>query len=140
MASYVQGEKGSYIKELMDKSDDEWRNGNRVYSIELLEKAWDELPENNKEAYSESYYIVKDLLITGLEMNNLLILNKWVDKIFLCDLRRFDTGEREYLAGKVAYVNENYNLAKEHFLIANQKSEGRVFDSKDMKYIKLMKS
>jgi hypothetical protein len=135
--AYVDGDKGQYIKELMETSDEEWRKGNKEYSISLLEKAWDELPED-KYVYDESFLIIWYILMSAIEINDIITMNKWVDEIFLCDLERGDTGEREYWAGKVAYANENFVKAKEYFLIANKKSKGRCFDEKDKKYIQLM--
>ncbi|MFS0881491.1 hypothetical protein AB3M95_15950 [Metabacillus niabensis] len=55
--AYVTGEKGAYIQELMDKSNEEFDKGNLEESVLLLEQAWGELP-NDKVIYDESFLIL----------------------------------------------------------------------------------
>lgn len=135
---YVTGEKGIKIQELMDKSDIEFDNNNYEESIFLLEQAWDEIPDD-KISYSESFLIVWGILDISILVKDVDRMNNWVDKIFFCSPQRGDTGERELWAGKVAYELGNFEKAKEYFKLANDKSKGRCFGTKDGKYIKFFK-
>ncbi|NLW46055.1 MAG: hypothetical protein GXY86_01765, partial [Firmicutes bacterium] len=122
--AYVSGEKGAYIEELMNKSNDEFDKGNLDKSISLLEQAWDELP-NNKVEYDESFLIVWGILDIAIILKDIKRMKKWVDKIFIADPERGDTGERELWAGKVAYEIGELSKAKEYFNVVFKKSRGR---------------
>lgn len=123
---------------LMDTSNEEYDKGNYIESIRLLEDAWIKLPEPKGE-YSESYYIAEDISKTYMLTNDLKQAKKWSDELFKCGLHRLDGGERELLAGKIAFELGEFDLAKEYFAIANEKSEGRCFEDEDIKYIKFFK-
>lgn len=135
---YVIGKKGEKIQELMDRSNIEFDNGNYEESILLLEEAWNELPDDKLE-YSESYLIVWGILDISILTKDIARMNEWVDKIFICSPQRGDTGERELWAGKVAYETDDFEKAKEYLNLANKKSKGRCFGTKDEKYIKFLK-
>ncbi len=126
------------IKSLMDRSNEEYNNGRYMESIEILEDAWFRLPEP-KGGYSESYYIASDISEMCIKMNNLEKAKKWSDKLFNCGLHRIDSGEREFLAGKIAFKLGEFDMAKKYFSIANEKSEGRCFEDEDIQYIKFFK-
>lgn len=49
-------------------------------------------------------------------------------------IKRHDLGEVEFLLGRVAFGRGNLKLAREHFTIANIKSEGRLFEDEDERY------
>ncbi len=134
----ITGPKGELVLKLMEESDKEFANNNFELSIQLLEKAWIELPEP-KVDFDESYFIIWGILVTCLQINDMNRANKWVSKIFICDPERIDSGEREYWAGKIAYESGDYETAKEYLMIANQKSNGRCFETSDGKYIRFLK-
>lgn len=136
--AYVEGEKGLYIQKLMDKSNDEFDKGDYEKSVSLLEEAWEELP-SNKVIYDESYLIVWGILDISIILNDIERMKRWVNKIFIADPERGDTGERELWAGKVAYEIGELSKAKDYLDIANKKSKGRCFGTKDGKYIKFLK-
>lgn len=136
--SYVIGEKGKVIKSLIDKSNIQFDEEEFYLSIKSLEIAWDELPEP-KEVYSESYHIVWGILLTAIKIKDIDKANEWVDKIFICNTKRLDTGERELWAGKVAYETGELEKAKKYLEIANNKSRGRCFGNKDGKYLRFLK-
>jgi hypothetical protein len=52
--------------------------------------------------------------------------------------KRHDMGEAELLLGKVAFERGDLQTAKEQFVIANAKSEGRAFEAKDERYQRLI--
>jgi len=136
--AYVTGEKGAYIQELMDKSNEEFDKGNLEESVLLLEQAWGELP-NDKVIYEESFLIIWGILDISILLNDVERMKKWVDKIFITDPERGDTGERELWAGKVAYELGDLSKAREYLNTANKKSRGRCFSAKDGKYLKFLK-
>lgn len=135
--SYVEGELGIKIQELMDESNDMWDKGDYIKSIELLIEAWDKLPDD-KIQYDESYLIVWGILETSIQINDIEMMNQWVDKIFITDPGRTDCGEREMWAGRVAYESNEMEKAREFFIIANQKSGGRCFGDNDKKYKEIL--
>lgn len=62
-------------------------------SIDLLIEAWNKL-SNDKVQYDESFLIVWGILEISIQINEIDIMNQWVDKIFIADPERGDTGER----------------------------------------------
>ncbi|CAM3983124.1 TPA: hypothetical protein ROY30_005796 [Bacillus cereus] len=136
--AYVAGENGVYIQELMDKSNEEFDKGNLDESVFLLEQAWKELPDD-KVIYDESFLIIWGILDISIVLNDVERMKKWVDKIFVADPERGDTGERELWAGKVAYEVGDFSKAREYLEIANKKSKGRCFSAEDGKYLKFLK-
>ncbi|NPC92334.1 hypothetical protein HOO54_08885 [Bacillus sp. WMMC1349] len=126
------------VDNLMEKSDQEYSDGNYAKSIELLEEAWMALPEP-RVLYDESYHIVKYIIYTYLFINKPQDAMDWSDLMFICDLERIDNGEREFIIGKIAYELQRFDKAKELFFVANKKSEGRMFEDEDPKYLKLIK-
>jgi tetratricopeptide (TPR) repeat protein len=137
--AYVEGEKGLFIQELMDKSNDEFDKGNFERSVCLLEQAWEELP-NVKVTYDESFLIVWGILGISIMLKDSERMKEWVDKIFVADPERGDNGERDLWAGKVAYELGDLSKAREYFEVANKKSRGRCFGTKDGKYLKFYKT
>lgn len=137
--AYVDGDLGRKIQALMDKSDNQYNDGQYIEAIHSLEEAWELLPSEKNE-YDESFLIVWGILTTAIQAKNVDAMNKWVDKIFDADPARVDSGEREMWAGRVAYESGNLDQAKEYFTIANKKSRGRCFGNKDMEYKKFFKN
>jgi tetratricopeptide (TPR) repeat protein len=137
--AYVEGEKGTYIQELIDKSNDEFNKGNFEGSVSLLEQSWDKLPDDKVE-YDESFIIVWGILNISILSKDTERMKKWVDKIFVADPERGDNGERDLWAGKVAYELGDLSKAREYFEVANKKSRGRCFGTKDGKYLKFYKT
>ncbi|MEW4284601.1 hypothetical protein [Priestia koreensis] len=136
--AYVTGEKGVYIQGLMDKSNEEFDKRNLEESVFLLEQAWGELPDD-KVTCDESFLIIWGILDISILLNDVERMKKWVDKIFVADPERGDTGERELWAGKVAYEVGDFSKAREYLEIANEKSSGRCFSAEDGKYLKFLK-
>lgn len=129
------------FESLLEKSNEQFNNGNYNDSIVLLEEAWDIIP-NPKGIYcEESYHLVKDIISTCFMVNDLKKAKEWADKIFLTGFARIDSGDKEFIAGKVAFKLDDLKTAKEFFSIANTKSEGRCFGNpKNTKYLKFLKS
>lgn len=136
--AYVVGEIGVYIKELMDKSNEEFDKGNLEESVSLLEQAWVKLPDG-KVIYDESFLIIWGILDISIMINDTERMKKWVDKIFVADPARGDTGERELWAGKVAFELGDLANAREYLETANKKSRGRCLSEEDEKYLGILR-
>ena len=115
-----------------------YTNGDAEGAINTITKAWDLLPDP-KTIRDESFMIVELMVDLFIKTEDFTKANQWIDLIFICDLERIDGGDREFIAGKLAYEQGNLGKAKEMFFVANLKSKGRIFGSKDPKYIKLIK-
>lgn len=127
------------FESLVNQSNDEIDKGNHNESIILLEEAWSVLP-NPKGIYNESYDLVNDIIDTCFIVKDFKTAKKWSDKMFLTGFMRIDTGEKEFISGKIAYELGDLEIAKEFFTFANKKSEGRCFEDEDVKYLKFFKS
>lgn len=103
-----------------------------------MEQAWGELP-NDKVTYDESFLIIWGILDISILLSDVERMKKWVDKIFVADPERGDTGERELWAGKVAYEVGDFSKARDYLEIANKKSRDRCFSAEDGKYLKFLK-
>ena len=129
------------FESLLEKSNEQFNNGNYNHSIVLLEEAWDIIPDPKGIYCEESYHLVKDIISTCFMLNDLKKAKEWADKIFLTGFARIDSGDKEFIAGKVAFKLDDLKTAKEFFSIANTKSEGRCFGNpKNTKYLKFLKS
>lgn len=137
--AYVEGALGEKIQELMEESNKQYGMRNYERSIQLLIDAWNELPDE-KYPYDESFLIIWGILDTAILIKDVGIMNTWVDKIFYADPERRDSGEREMWAGRVAFESDDKDKALEYFNIANKKSRGRCFLTKDEKYKKFLLS
>ncbi|PEC47442.1 hypothetical protein [Bacillus sp. AFS096315] len=126
------------ISLLSDKSNQEFDLGNYEDSIKYLEEAWDALPDP-KGIYDDSYHFAFYLSETNLLINNFIEAKKWAEVIYSCNLDRIDSGEREFLSGKVAYEMGDISAAIRYFDLANEKSEGRCFIDEDKKYVEFFK-
>ncbi|AIQ17236.1 hypothetical protein H70357_11655 [Paenibacillus sp. FSL H7-0357] len=129
------------FESLVSESNEQFNNGNHEDSISLLEEAWNLIPDPKGIYCEESYHLVKDVIATCLIINDLKKAKLWADKIFLTGFDRIDSGDKEFISGKVAFELGDLETAKEFFSIANRKSEGRCFGSpKNIKYLKFFKS
>ncbi|MCG8337752.1 MAG: hypothetical protein MJE63_24910 [Proteobacteria bacterium] len=127
------------VDELMDKSNQEYDKQDFPKSIEYLADAWDILPKP-KGSWDDSFYIALYLSETYLLMEDYKKAEDWAETIFDCALNRIDSGEREFLLGKVAFESGKETEAKNYFKIADQKSESRCFEDQDKKYHQFFKS
>lgn len=103
------------------------RENNRDEVSTILLKAWEILPEPKTE-WSESYHIALYLIKNYLTLRQFEDAKKWSEILFNCDKQRIDSGEREFIAGKVFFELKEIDNAKKFFIIANEKSEGRFFN------------
>jgi tetratricopeptide (TPR) repeat protein len=96
--------------------------------IDLLIEAYNNIPAPRTK-YSESFNLIKYISIGYFRAGMIDESEKWLSDFFESDFNTMGYGESEYLAGKIALKRNNEKLAIQHFVVANQKSEGRVFGS-----------
>lgn len=106
--------------------------------IKNLKTAWELLPDE-KIKWNESYLIADYLAAVYVLEKKFDDALNWSTILQKCDLERGDFGEREFALGKVYYEMQDLEKAKEQFIIAMKKSEGRMFEGEDKKYIDLVK-
>lgn len=110
---------------------------NFAEELSLLLECWALIP-NDKYTYDESYLVAWRVVQLAIETKNISLMNEWKDHIALADPERADSGEREMWLGKIAYINNNLQEAKNYFQIADKKSHGRCFGAADIKYKEFM--
>lgn len=138
--AYLQSPLKENFESLVNKSNEQFENGNHNESIRTLEEAWELLPEPKGIYSEESFHLVKDIIDTCFIIKDYKKAKEWSDKLFLTGLSRKDTGKKEFISGKISLELGDIELAKEFFSIANKKSEGRCFEDEDTKYLKCFKS
>ena len=119
--------------QLKEQSEHAIWNKDFTRGTKLLEQCWNLLPDP-KIAYSESYHAAHALAEAYLQMGDLENAGRWSEILFDCALHRIDSGEKDFLAGKIAFEKKELESAKEHFNIANEKSDSRCFEGEDEKY------
>lgn len=115
------------LEDLIFDMENEWvlqfEKGNYEKAWKLCMKAWDLLPEP-KYKQSMSWFVVVDIVKYGIETNNFEYAEKFLGLLFINDLDRIDSGEREFWAGRLAYEKGYQDIAKELFTLSLEKSQG----------------
>lgn len=119
--------------QLFDDINNAYNSSAYNEALSLLFEAWELLPEP-KYKWDESYTIVEGVLDVAILLNDSSTLMSWVDKIFLADPERVDSGEREMWAGRVFYELGKKEEAYQYFEKADKKSRGRCFWPSDKEY------
>lgn len=133
-----------YIKQEIEKldnaSNDIFDLKNPQPGINLLIEAYNLIPIP-RTSYSESFNLLK-YITTGYFRADLIDESeKWLSQFLESDFNTRRYGESEYLAGKIALKRNNKEKAIQYFIIANQKSEGRVFKgSEEKEFFQFFKS
>ncbi len=126
------------IQGLLSKSNDSFNMINYIDSKFYLTEAWNKIP-GNKYNYDDSYLIAWLLIDLNLLIKDYADAKGWSEILFKCDLERVDSGDREFMAARVAFEAGDLINAKEYFKIAFEKSEGRCFEGEDKKYLKFFR-
>ncbi|WP_409405248.1 hypothetical protein [Priestia megaterium] len=126
------------VEEYRVRSDQSFEQKNYQQSVDLLIKGWKEIPLP-KGLYNDTYEVVKDIIDTFIIMNEYESAQSWLTHLYSSGFKRFDDGEKEFISGVIYYELGDLLISKEFFDIASRKSEGRLFEGKDTKYIKLLK-
>ncbi|MDB5678974.1 hypothetical protein [Sphingomonas bacterium] len=102
-----------------------------------LTALWSRVPDPKPETLN-AYLIVEYGVALALKEGDLEVAQEWADRAPMFAAKRHDMGEVEFLVGKVAFERGDLRKAKEQFIIANVKSEGRAFEAKDERYRSLI--
>jgi hypothetical protein len=102
-----------------------------------LTSLWSAVPDPKPET-PNAYLIVEYGVALALKDGDFDLAQEWADRAPMFAVKRHDMGEVEFLLGKVAFERGDLKKAKEHFIIANIKSEGRAFEAKDERYRRLV--
>ena len=108
-------------------------SGNVELAVEMLNDLWNGIPEP-KYVYAESFLVAEAMIETAIGARNVELMKAWIPHIFGSDPERYDSGEREWCAGKAEYECGNMEKAYEYFNVAKKKSTGRYFRNGDRKY------
>ncbi|MET3881084.1 hypothetical protein [Chitinophaga sp. OAE865] len=111
-----------------------FENNDPARYVLKLEEAWELLPAP-KEGYEESYDIALAIAETYFILKNPDALIRWASILQRCDPARPGDGEREFVMGKALFETGNMEGARTHFITALNKSNGRVFEGADEKYL-----
>ncbi|MCP5483971.1 MAG: hypothetical protein H7A22_00435 [Spirochaetales bacterium] len=127
------------VDSAIEAANADYTNRDYAAAIRHLRIAWDALP-HPKERYSESYHIAKYLAQTHLLLEQPAEAKPWSERMFVCAPGRIDSGERDFIAAKVAFAAGDLAGAKAYLRKADQKSLGRCFEGQDKKYRDLLSS
>ena len=109
-----------------------FEEGNIQQALEKIREFWLFLPQP-RIMQDMSFLLLEDFFNICIQSKKFDLANKWISLIFISDLERLDDGEREFIAGNLAYEQGNLEIAKELFIISNVKCEGCLFEGKDVK-------
>ncbi len=110
-----------------------YANNYYLEGLQILFELWDMIPDNKYE-YSESFLVSWRIIEGAVATNDSELANNWKIHIANAAPHRLDTGHRDLLLGKIAYLNKSFSEALSFFNIANKKSHGRCFGAKDSIY------
>jgi tetratricopeptide (TPR) repeat protein len=133
----LQTELKSKIEQMIASAMDVFSLEKPEESTTLLLNAWVLLPDE-KQLWTESFLLSKYILHVYYRTGNLPKAKEWSVVFLNCDHAQRNYGEAEMMAGKIAHQEGNITLAKQHFSVANQKSQGRCFSGDDKQYKKLL--
>lgn len=112
---------------------------NDIHSgLQKLQEIWNNVPEPKTDTLN-AYLILEYGVGLALKVGDLDEAQRWADFAPDFALKRHDSGEVEFLRGKVAFARGDLKDAKNWFLIANTKSEGRMFEGEDRSYADLIR-
>ncbi|QUD88690.1 hypothetical protein [Phenylobacterium montanum] len=114
-----------------------YSGGNLRVGQRQLQSLWAAVPEPKADT-PNAYLIVEYGVAFSLKDHDLDQAQEWADRAPLFAAKRHDMGEVEFLIGKVAFERGEIERAREQFLIAHTKSEGRAFAGKDERYKRLI--
>jgi len=123
---------------LFEPNEDYFEAGEYDKCIEIHQKAWALFPESKYQYPEEGYALLQGLVYLNLKTGNLIDAEQWARQLYLFDQSNF-FGTSEFALGQVYYEMDRLDEAKEQFAIAMLKSEGRVFEGEDSKYLNLIR-
>lgn len=124
------------IRDLIDKAYDVYSAESIEESVKLLNEAWSMIP-GEKTSWEEGYRVAHEFVETYFSFGDYKEAEKWATDYLKADERFRNLGGAEFDAGRVAYELDKMEEAKRYFMIADEKSGGRLWkERKDTKYYK----
>ncbi|OOM11705.1 hypothetical protein [Clostridium saccharobutylicum] len=108
-------------------------------ALKMIQETWDIFsePKIDQDLF---YILIEDLIKICTKSGRYELGNQYISLLFVSGMKRADYGEKELVAGILAYEQGKLEIAKEMFYIANYKSDGELFRNKEnKKYKELIK-
>jgi hypothetical protein len=105
--------------------------------LELIHRLWARMP-SPKTISPNAYMVVEYGVALALKAGDHREAQIWAALAPQFSVVREDTGEIEFLVGKVAFECGDLVQAKDQFNVAHRKSRGRAFKAEDPKYLSLL--
>lgn len=125
------------VMEALEPAGELYKQGKYAEALKLIQNIWNTIPEP-KAAMPNAYNIIESAVATCLQMKDLDSAWEWANKTPPFK-ETHCMGEGEFLIGKVAFLRNDIDAARENFAIASKKSGGRIFKGKDPKFKELLK-
>ena len=127
------------ILEHRNQSQQLYRKGDLKGAVKKLEETWEMFP-GIKEQNPLASVIAGDIALSYLEdLGDYTQALKWAEVLLECHKYKLDSGEANFLKGRIFYEMNELERAKVQFRLAMEKSEGRAFEGADKKYLQLLK-
>lgn len=127
------------IWDLRRQASSFFRDKNYEGMKKVMLKSWDQLPDP-KTRYDESFWIAHMMCEAAIGEKNIPLAEEWIKIYKIANLSRIDGGERVFMEGRIAYMKEDFDAARELFKQADKISKGRVFgDAALIEYLKFYK-
>ena len=116
-----------------------YKAGDFSTGLEKVRSLWASIPEPKSDT-ANAYLVIEYGVAFAFRLGDLDEAQQWASEAPAFAEERLDSGEVEFLVGKVAFERGELDVAKENFLVARQKSKGRIFQGEDPKYQALLKN
>lgn len=107
-----------------------FKEGKTEEGIQLLKEIWAQFPEPRL-SNDLFYLLLEDIINLCISLKKFDTANKYIGLLIIAGLNRNDGGQKEFIAGKLAYEQGELDIAKELFYVAQSKSNGRLFKGKE---------
>jgi hypothetical protein len=112
---------------------DVYRSEGGSAALKMLSKLWTDLPVPAN-SDPNAFWVVEHAVEISLREGDADGAWKWALLSPQFSSVRHDAGESEMLLGKAAYARGDFGAAKDYFIVADRKSESRIFMGEDRKY------
>lgn len=127
------------IQELIFRAQEEFNAYQTEKCVDTLKEGITLIPGNPAE-FQLGFTLVNEICEKSYDDGLLDIVNEWLEQYKECDKAQRGFGDSEYLVGRLAFDNGDFESAKSNFKIADEKSGGRIWRRKDaVKYFKFYK-
>jgi len=126
------------VMEKLKEIGKKFQAGDLHGGLALLRELWEQIPAPQV-ATQNAYLVLEYGVAFALKLQDYDEARLWANRALDFKAKRQDSGEVEFLVGKVAYESGQLDVAKAQFQMAKSKSKGRIFQGEDSKYVALLK-